>query len=659
MTARNILMAAAGGSTDANYIEDVFSTWLYTGNGSTQTITNGIDLAGKGGLVWLKDRSGASINQHTWVDTNRGVNNWINSASTFEQSPSNILSSYNATGFTLSDSVRSNQSGASYVGWTFRKQPKFFDVVTYTGNGTAGRQIAHNLGSEPGCIIFKRTDSTSDWAVYHRGLNGGSGPEDYKIFLNTTAAQASGAPYVISTLDSTTFTLGSDGSGGGSTLTNVNGATYVAYLFAHNAGGFGLTGTDNVISCGSFMTDGSGNATVDLGYEPQWLMMKGTTAGQPWWQVNNMAGFVAAPGTTTRYLAANSTDAENSWGSVMAPTATGFVTTGLASSTIYIYIAIRRGPMKVPTDGTKVFNVVSQTPSGTTTVTNSFASDMVLSCQRSNGGGWGFNVADKLRGSSIPSGSPYLTTPTTAAEGNFSGYGFNLTNTDIQENFWNVALGVSTPVVYDVFQRAPGFFDEVCYTATGANLNVAHNLQAVPELMIVKARSSAGWNWTVYAAPQGATKRGYLNSTNNFGTSALMWNNTAPTSTVFTVGAGDDTNPSAGVTMVAYLFATCPGVSKVGSYTGTGTTQTINCGFTGGARFVLIKAASTTGNWYVWDSARGIVVGNDPYLVLNSTAAEVTTTDWVDTAATGFELSNAGGNLANSTGVTYLFLAIA
>jgi hypothetical protein len=73
----------------------------------------------------------------------------------------------------------------------------------------------------------------------------------------------------------------------------------------------------------------------------------------------------------------------------------------------------------------------------------------------------------------------------------------------------------------------------------------------------------------------------------------------------------------------------------------------------------LIKATSTTGDWYVWDSARGIVSGNDPYLALNSTAAEVTNTDWVDTAATGFELSNAGGNLANSNGVSYIFLAIA
>jgi hypothetical protein len=76
---------------------------------------------------------------------------------------------------------------------------------------------------------------------------------------------------------------------------------------------------------------------------------------------------------------------------------------------------------------------------------------------------------------------------------------------------------------------------------------------------------------------------------------------------------------------------------------------------------VLIKASSTTGDWYVWDTARGIVSGNDPYLWLNSpyASAEVTNTDWVDTASTGFELSNAGGNLANSNGVSYIFLAIA
>jgi hypothetical protein len=208
-----------------------------------------------------------------------------------------------------------------------------------------------------------------------------------------------------------------------------------------------------------------------------------------------------------------------------------------------------------------------------------------------------------------------------------------------------------------MFQRAPRFFDVVCYTGTGANRTVAHNLAAVPELMIVKGRSGAT-AWQVYSSALANTEYVVLNTTAAKATGATRWNSTTPTSTVFSLGTASEVNTSA-ATYVAYLFATCLGVSKVGNYTGTGATQVINCGFTGGARFVLIKATSTTGNWLVWDSARGIVAGNDPYLAVNSTAAEVTGTDWVDTAATGFELSNSGGNLANSNGVSYIFLAIA
>jgi len=153
-----------------NYIEEVFSTWLYTGNGSTQTITNGIDLAGEGGLVWIKDRdSGAK--GHALFDTARGVNKKLQSQSAgAEFSSPNQLTAFNATGFDLGSSGDPNGSGTTYASWTFRKQPKFFDVVTWTGDGVQGRQISHSLNSVPGCIIVKRTDTTAGWAVYHRSL---------------------------------------------------------------------------------------------------------------------------------------------------------------------------------------------------------------------------------------------------------------------------------------------------------------------------------------------------------------------------------------------------------------------------------------------------------------------------------------------------------
>jgi hypothetical protein len=109
-----------------------------------------------------------------------------------------------------------------------------------------------------------------------------------------------------------------------------------------------------------------------------------------------------------------------------------------------------------------------------------------------------------------------------------------------------------------------------------------------------------------------------------------------------------------------------PGISKVGSYSGTGSSQDINCGFTNGARFVLIKRADSEvqgtaparTNWYVWDSSRGIVSGNDPWIALNETDGQVTGNDWIDPLSTGFTVVNTDSGL-NASGGTYIFLAIA
>ena len=132
-----------------------------------------------------------------------------------------------------------------------------------------------------------------------------------------------------------------------------------------------------------------------------------------------------------------------------------------------------------------------------------------------------------------------------------------------------------------------------------------------------------------------------------------------PTSSTFSFITGNAVVNASGNTYVAYLFATCAGVSKVGSYTGNGTTQTIDCGFTGGARFVLIRRIDTSGNWYVYDTARGMTVLTDPYLLLNTTAAEVATLGSVTTVSTGFALNSAILAAINVSAGTYIFLAIA
>jgi hypothetical protein len=638
------------------YVEDVMSTYLYTGTGAALTITNGIDLSTKGGLVWGKNRStDATFGQNYLSDTSRGITSYLVSNNTDQQfTPGNVLTSANTTGFSIGDSARLNNSGVTYVSWTFRKQPKFFDIVTYTGNGSSPRTISHNLGSVPGCIIVKRYNiSGQDWFVHHRSLSA-----DFYGVLNDTAAFTNSFSSTIFNDTAPTSTVFSIGS----TL-NQNGNTYVAYLFAHDAGGFGLTGTDNVISCGSYTGTGAAGNTVNLGYEPQWLMVKNASAaeGDGWVMLDVMRGMPNFFATDQScYLSANSSSAEQA-SNLICPTATGFYIDRAGNplntnAQTYIYIAIRRGPMKVPTVGTSVFLPTTYTGNGATgqTITTGFPVDFSLFINSTKSNSSNNVVFDRLRG-----GTRQLATNVTDAE---SALGSSIcplydNNTGVKLQGGTVINANTASFIVENFRRAPGFFDEVCYTGTGSTTTQAHNLTVAPELMIVKSRSASA-NWTVYSSATGNTNALLLNDTTGSFAAATTWNNTTPTSSVFSIGTSSAVNTST-ATYVAYLFATCAGVSKVGSYTGTATTLQIDCGFTAGSRFVLIKRTDSTGDWYVWDSARGIVAGNDPYLLLNSTAAEVTNTDYVDTYSAGFEISSTAPAAINANGGTYIFLAIA
>jgi hypothetical protein len=306
-----------------------------------------------------------------------------------------------------------------------------------------------------------------------------------------------------------------------------------------------------------------------------------------------------------------------------------------------------------------VFSPITSAASTGTTLTTNFPIDFqILKSREAVDATY---VIDRLRGVNTTgvtgTSVPYLTANTTNAE--------VVSTTLSVSNLWNntsfkMPSGFGTlSSVFWSFRRAPSFFDEVCYTGTGSATTFSHNLAAVPELMIVKIRNQPGAAWAVYNAASGNTKVIRLNTTAAQTTSSAYWNNTTPTASVFTVGNDGDVNNPAD-TYVAYLFATCAGVSKVGSYTGNGTTQTINCGFgAGGARFVLIKRTDAAGDWYVYDTARGMTTLTDPYLLLNSTAAETTTLGSVTTVSTGFALNSTILAAINVNAGTYIFLAIA
>jgi hypothetical protein len=638
--------AASNSVTPSDFIEDVFSTYLYTGNGSTQTITNGIDLSTYGGLVWLKDRT--SGQNHALSDTARGVGSskQLQSNST-GAATTDTFTGFTTSGFTLDASFglgSQNLSTVKHCSWTFRKQPKFFDIVTYTGNGVDDRDIPHSLGSTPGCIIVKCTNSAHAWRVFHRSLTAGNNME-----LNATDGQF--ADTSIKSCTDTTFRTNSGSNSNGS------GNTYVAYLFAHDAGGFGLTGTDNVISCGSFSGTDAGSL-INLGYEPQFVLWKKINGAGGWFVADTMRGLTSNPPNNgqANTLYANTTGVEAGLQYYIGLDAQGFWEDGIGAGSTYIYIAIRRGPMKVPTLGTSVFQPIARAGTGVTTIVTGvgFPSDLIISRQYTDNNVAGF--FNRLIGP-----SKYLATPgdVTLRTGTNSLLSFDMdgmtVGSDIGAPDYIINRGEGSYINY-FLRRCPGVFDTVRDTGTGSTHTISHNLGVAPELIIRKETSPDNTTFIVYAGL--ATSFLLFGTAQASQTNSGYWNNTSPTSSVFTVGTNPDTNQS-GDTFVSNLFATCPGVSKVGSYTGTGTTKQVDCGFTTGARFVLIKRTDSTGDWYVWDSARGIISDNDPYFLLNTTAAQVANTDYIDPHSAGFELSSTAPAAINASGGTYIFLAIA
>ena len=648
----------------SKFVENIFSSFLYDGTGSSQTIASGIDLSGSGGLVWIKNR--AATDSHVLTDTERGVGKVLSSNGTdAESTDADTTTAFNSNGFSLGADVKVNTSTEAYVSWSFRKQPKFFDIVTYTGTGSAGRTVSHNLGSVPGMIVIKKTNAVKDWAVYHRGKG-----KAFYALLNTTAAFADDAGdgrWHNTDPTATEFTLGNDSE------VNANNDTYVAYLFAHNdgGGGFGSTGDQDIIKCGSYSGNGSTANNVTLGFEPQWILVKRADTTEDWTIYDALRGGMVAADVNAAYLEPHTSDAEAQHTNFMVATATGFmlnINDGRtnASGGTYIYVAIRRGLMKAPTAGTALLTMYDLDGVALNDVISStaengvapFPPDMVLH-RHSLGANY---IITRLTGGIGPNlirAKPRMWlaphADTTEDTGNHGIY-YKMYNNKFTISS-NGADGGQTWIQSYQFRRQPKVFDVVTYTGTGSATTVNHGLGVTPELLIIKARNLQA-EWVVYSSND-ATDHLHLNSTDATADEVGFFNDTAPTSSVFTVGDANEVNGS--YNYVAYLFATLADVSKVGTYTGTGAGLDVDCGFTNGARFVLVKRTDSTGDWYTWDSAlNGIVSGNDPFSKLNLAGGNRTTnTDYIDPLSSGFTITGNAGNDLNADGGTYLFLAIA
>ena len=632
---------ADGGGSGGPYADDVFSTYVYEGNGGTQTVENGVDLANEGGLVWVKNRTSGTVSDpHVLTDTERtkggsGFYEFLssNTADALNPAASGNITSFNENGFTtFGNASLNNKSGQDYVSWTFRKSPKFFDCITYTGTGVA-RDIPHNLGIEPGMVIIKSLDRTYKWIVSHRGL---ANLSEY-LSLNETSAKSTDDKVFGSSSDShtaTTFHVGTDSYG------NQIGDKYVAYVFAHD------DSDESMIKCGSYIGAGSTEVDITLGWEPQWVMIKNATDtsgdAQPTrcaWNVIDVVRGWTADGIGN-YVSANDSDAETKLATI-TPKANGFSVsspnTGNSGDT-YIYMAIRR-PNKpaVEFEPEELFSALSDQPQSGGLFPHPHVTDFSFYKYMNGAQQWG--VQDRMRGEKD------LSFDSSAAEGGF----VNGNKWDQMEGYSNVSPGAGNYFSWG-FRRAPGYFDVVAYEGDGTDgRGIAHNLGVEPEMIWSKCRSVSN-DWYVHV--KGTTVKSNhlrLNTDQKIVNGNAFWD--GHDEDQFFV-QGMQTN-WAGQSFINYLFASVPGISKVGSYTGQSGEVEVDCGFAGGASWVLIKTVNQTGDWLM----------TTPTSALNFTVALNTTDAMVGSygltpTANGFK-ANAGQALTNTPGAEYIFYAIA
>ena len=247
--------------------------------------------------------------------------------------------------------------------------------------------------------------------------------------------------------------------------------------------------------------------------------------------------------------------------------------------------------------------------------------------------------------------------PTGANGSTYVGWGWNANNGTTSSN-------TDGTITSTVQANTTAGFSIVSYTGNGtAGATIGHGLGATPAVIIQKITSSTG-NWLVYhhkntSAPETDFLR--LNTNNATADEATIFNDTAPTSSVFSVGTESTINGN-GNTCIAYCFAEKTGYSKFGSYTANAQADGpfVYTGFK--PKFVIIKRYSDTGNWVIQDDKRSSVGGgnpNDKWLYANGNDADYDASSYpLDLLSNGFKIRHGGGSYQNApNGATYLYLA--
>ena len=267
---------------------DYFNTVLYTGNGSTQSITG---VGFQPDFTWLKSRNNAY--DHFLYDAVRGQGKYLQSNKDYVEADTDQMTSFDSDGYTVgvTGGVATNGSGSTMASWNWKAGTSFtndasatgigtidstgsvntdagFSIISYTGNATTNAKVAHGLGVAPSMMIVKKRNGAFNWGIYHKSLTA------HKLLAFTTGAPDDDASYwndVEPT--SSVFNLGSGA------LTNGSGSTMIAYCFAEKQG---------YSKFGSYTGNGNADGTfVYTGFKPAWVMIKATAQNASWTILDN------------------------------------------------------------------------------------------------------------------------------------------------------------------------------------------------------------------------------------------------------------------------------------------------------------------------------------------------------------------------------------
>ena len=655
-----------------------FNTVLYTGNNSTQSITG---VGFQPDFVWIKARNNGS-NNHALTDSIRGTGsgNGLSSNTTGAEGEYSAaygyLSAFGTDGFTVQAGSTSsnfvNSSSANYVAWCFKaggaavanndgnvtsqvsaNNTLGFSIASYTSTGTSGATFGHGLDAAPELVLLKCTSTGStNWIV-----GGTTVGNNYYLSLNSNGSQTSSSNWLVSS--ATTLQLNQTFGNA-----NTSGREYITYNFTSKPG-FSKVGT---------YTGNGTSQNISTGFKVGFVLIKSATSTQNWMMYDSTRG-------GNKYLLADSASAEGTSGSNLV----NFYTNGFGVSSsnsenqsgqTFIYLAFAADPSTTTPSlansfDTTLYNGSSSTPLNVSGV--GFKADFSWLKVRNNS--WSHGLFSSLMPTGVNNGvkNLYSNREEVATDlwgtltwnnngwtlngGSYNGSsahdfgasGYNFVS-------WNWKAGGLASINTDgsidslVSANQASGFSVVKYTGNGSGGTVGHGLNATPEMYIVKSIDhSAGW-YVYHVGLDSSNPQDYnvrLNETSARQDSSSYWNDTAPTSSVYTIGTTTGVSKS-NTNFISYCFTSIAGYSKVSSYVGTGSAgNPQNVGFA--PSFVLLKMATSTESWWMFDTDR-----TDKRLEPNTQDAESNETRFTFTS-TGFSFTS---GWSNDSGETFIYLAI-